>query len=550
MKKKISAAYAVCMVLAIVFFLYLCLNARNELFERKPNVQCIKIEEHSYTEQKDSDAPVGVRDICILKPEEIPAGSDAVIFQSGHQNVEVYIEDALVFRLQKDLDSSVGKSPGHRWNTVSIPYESRGKEIRIELMPVYENKKGAIPDIYAGSQFLVYGRIISQNLMVVLLSLFAIIIGLAFMVFAVYSSHNSKRDVSLFMMGQFALLIGVWKLSDSGILSLFFGHEVVVSYVPFLTLLLIVIPYTQYIRELFSTKNHKSWDVVCFVSLGVFVFSLVVQVLGIADLREVLWLNHLSMLFLICVTVPMLYLEVHKAGWNRKLKAMVICMGASLAGFVADIVIYYISGGVSVTNLGMTGFLVYITVLGFMSLQDAKQLMKIGLQAKHLEQMAYHDQLTGMYNRAAYADDIGGESFASKNNAVIMLDLNNLKHCNDTYGHEKGDLYITSSANLIQQIFGSAGKCYRMGGDEFCVLINNHSEKECEKMLQQLKKDTAEWNETHNEKFSIQIAAGYAFYDHTLDYDIGDTLRRADKMMYREKYEMKQGHAGPARLQA
>lgn len=547
MRKQISVIYFICVVSAAAFLAYLCLFARNKMFELRLPGNYIKLESHDFVEKKDMDAPAGIRDVCIVKPEEIPNGSNALIFQSAHQNVEVYIANKLAFSLKKDTGSSVGKSPGHRWNTIPLSSKDWEKEIRLEFSPAYESKAGAIPDLYIGSQFWIFADIVKQNLTAVLLSVLAMIMGIAFMAFAVYTGRNLAMDKSLSMMGLFALLVGTWKLTDTGMVALFFGHELIMSYIPFLALLLVVVPYTQYIRDLFSTKDWKIWDVVCIASLAVCLYSLGVQALGISDLREVLWMNHLTMLLLVCVTLPMLYLEVHRIGWNRKLKAMVICMGACLIGFAADIFIYYLSGGISATNIGMTCFLIYITVLGLMSLQDAKQLMSIGLQAQHLEQMAYHDQLTGLYNRAAYADYTGQEDFAPKGNIVIMLDLNDLKHCNDTYGHEKGDLYITSSAALIQQIFGSDGKCYRMGGDEFCVLLKHNSEKECEKMLQQLKKNTKEWNEAHDEKFQIQIASGFALYDGELDYDIGDTLRRADKMMYREKYEMKQGRAKLAR---
>lgn len=220
---------------------------------------------------------------------------------------------------------------------------------------------------------------------------------------------------------------------------------------------------------------------------------------------------------------------------------MVICMGSCLIGLGADVAIYYISGNFASTNLGMIGFLVYITVLGVMSLKDARRLMAIGMQAKHLEQMAYHDQPTGLYNRAAYADDTQGEGFDPKGIVIFMFDLNNLKYCNDTFGHDKGDLYITSCAQMIQQVFGAFGRCYRVGGDEFCVLLKHKTLQDCETMVLHLKKLTDDWNQSHQEKFTAQIAAGYAMYDKSQDYNISDTRRRADKMMYKDKYLMKQG---------
>lgn len=79
-----------------------------------------------------------------------------------------------------------------------------------------------------------------------------------------------------------------------------------------------------------------------------------------------------------------------------------------------------------------------------------------------------------------------------------------------------------------------------MGGDEFCVLLKEVSLKKCENLVKKLQKETEIWNSETKEKFQIQIACGYAQFDEDMDYDLGDTLRRADKMMYHEKFKMKQ----------
>ena len=92
---------------------------------------------------------------------------------------------------------------------------------------------------------------------------------------------------------------------------------------------------------------------------------------------------------------------------------------------------------------------------------------------------------------------------------------------------------------MIRQVFSASGRCYRMGGDEFCVLLKHKTLMECENMVQHLKKQTEDWNQRYQEKFKVQIAAGYAMFDGELDFDIGDTRRRADKMMYKDIYNMK-----------
>ncbi len=79
-----------------------------------------------------------------------------------------------------------------------------------------------------------------------------------------------------------------------------------------------------------------------------------------------------------------------------------------------------------------------------------------------------------------------------------------------------------------------------MGGDEFCVLVKGITLNECKKRVQYLKEMVEKCNRKEPEEFPMQIACGYELYDKRIDYDLGDTLRRADKMMYHEKFIMKQ----------
>lgn len=540
MKKSISVIYELCFGLAILFLVYLSFSPENELYAANSIEGYVRLVNHRYEVQKDAEAPAGVREIYHIHPSEIPAGSNAFVFYSMHQNVEVYIGDKLALRMKRRADSPIGKSPGNCWNTALITAADQGKEIRVEIQPVYASASGEVPEFYAGSRFSIYMEIIRKDFIPVLFSIVAILLGAGFMIFTFYSYHHVTFHRSLFMMGQFAVLIGVWKLADLGIWSLLTGRGDISSAIVLLALLLLVVPFTQYIREMFTSKDHWIWNAACIVSLGVFVITMCMQITGIADMRQMLWMNHLSMLLLIFIAFPMLYVEVRTAGWKSRLKTMVVCMGSCLMGIVADVVNDYVSENAISTNLGMIGFLIYITVPGVLSLKDARRLMAIGMQAKHLERMAYHDHLTGLYNRAAYADDTEGEEVEPKGAVIVVLDLNNLKCCNDTFGHDKGDLYIISCAQMIQQVFGSCGRCYRVGGDEFCVLLRNKTLQECGTMVRQLKQLTAEWNQMHQEKFVVQIAAGYAIYDPSQDYNISDTIRRADKMMYKDKYQMKQ----------
>ena len=119
-----------------------------------------------------------------------------------------------------------------------------------------------------------------------------------------------------------------------------------------------------------------------------------------------------------------------------------------------------------------------------------------------------------------------------------MFDLNDLKKLNDILGHIEGDRYLTDSADLIQKIFGRYGKIYRIGGDEFCIIMKNTSENKISSLIQQLIQDEAAYNK-QSQTVHMQIAFGYAKYDAGLDADLDQTRCRADVLMYENKKQLK-----------
>jgi GGDEF domain-containing protein len=77
-----------------------------------------------------------------------------------------------------------------------------------------------------------------------------------------------------------------------------------------------------------------------------------------------------------------------------------------------------------------------------------------------------------------------------------------------------------------------------MGGDEFCILVEKCGLEKCRQLVSVMNEKAAAFNK-NSKDVMIQIACGFEKYDKRIDYDIGDTLRRADRMMYTEKLAMK-----------
>ena len=93
-------------------------------------------------------------------------------------------------------------------------------------------------------------------------------------------------------------------------------------------------------------------------------------------------------------------------------------------------------------------------------------------------------------------------------------------------------------SGVLKQIFGLDGNCYRLGGDEFCVMMSFRSENDIKSKLLQFKNALKEKNRL-GFVVPVSAAVGYGIFDPVKDQTLDDTMRRADEMMYQEKQRMK-----------
>lgn len=156
-----------------------------------------------------------------------------------------------------------------------------------------------------------------------------------------------------------------------------------------------------------------------------------------------------------------------------------------------------------------------------------------------LRNMSNTDFLTGVQNRNAFELSLGNlENTPEKTHmAFLSADMDRLKHVNDTYGHAAGDEYIRFGCRVIQSVLPDRGILYRIGGDEFAVLMRDSSEEEAkalaEKILETLRAENAKSTGETAEERSMSV--GYAAFDPDKDTSLYDTLKRADKVMYTHK---------------
>ncbi len=167
-------------------------------------------------------------------------------------------------------------------------------------------------------------------------------------------------------------------------------------------------------------------------------------------------------------------------------------------------------------------------------------------QVSRMDMVAYQDALTHVKNKAWYDKTrtrVDDEIIKGKARfGIVMVDLNQLKKINDTYGHEHGNEYIFGSCHQICVIFDHS-PVFRIGGDEFVVLLENRDYEHRDQLLKQLKTafELSAIDDEREPWDRYSAAVGMAIFDPENDVSMDDVFKRADALMYQHKLESKMG---------
>ena len=121
-----------------------------------------------------------------------------------------------------------------------------------------------------------------------------------------------------------------------------------------------------------------------------------------------------------------------------------------------------------------------------------------------------------------------------------MIDVNYLKRMNDVYGHEQGNIYLKGAAELMEKIFGNE-HLYRIGGDEFVIILEGKKQDGAEERIRAFKEEIArrQADESLQPWEKISAAVGIAKYEKGTHRETEEVLRKADEAMYADKLAMK-----------
>lgn len=164
----------------------------------------------------------------------------------------------------------------------------------------------------------------------------------------------------------------------------------------------------------------------------------------------------------------------------------------------------------------------------------------------NLNDLAYADALTSLRNKGAFDIYMQNIQTSIDNKeeetalAICIFDCNNLKQINDNYGHDKGDLYLQCTAELICNVYEHS-PVFRIGGDEFAIILTGADYENREKLRKLYYRRCDQNNKVKENPWEkVSAAFGMSVYDPDEDMSVNDVFRHADKLMYENKWGKKE----------
>ncbi|HBF65898.1 MAG TPA: hypothetical protein DDW34_09325 [Clostridium sp.] len=466
--------------------------------------------------------------------EPVAAGT-CLAFRSSHQEVLVTIDDKAIYSFEKPIEIlTFPKSPGSAWNIITLPKIRAGQVIKISIHSFYDNYQEKIGEMMLGSKSAILFQIGFDYFPAVFMSILVIIFAVMLILYGVYL-FKIRHTTNFLYLGLFAFLLGVWFFAESRFIQFFLGKILLTYQMVFLSIALMPIPGNLFISNALKPKNQHTYDQLAMVSIVNFFLMIIAQALGLVDFYEWMPLSHI-----IIVLTMILYLhtmaEHIRTGSVGKNRLLFLGFVVFLFFALLNIIYFYISDQFDSALLLRCGTLIALIIVAKGEVDKNLELIKIGMEAAAYKKAAFTDSLTQLENRYAfdmYLEEISKEPHEdSMRNAICILDVDGLKFINDSYGHWMGDQLIRNMSECIETVFHDSGRCFRIGGDEFAIILKGERE-ELKSYLYQLRNEIIDRN--INKHSFLSASWGLAFQSDTRGKSIYEAFQLADARMYQDK---------------
>lgn len=454
-----------------------------------------------------------------------------VMFYTDHTFVRAYQNEEEIYCFGKKEEIPFGKTPGSGWQLINLNKVSEGDILVLEMNCPYEKYSGLIRDIRVGTRAQLVAHVFKQGQVDFFLALIPLLIGLV-IIFIPPFFFRSYPISFFFNVGISYVVVSIWSFTESRIWQLFFENAYAMQMLNFLTFLLFMPAVLVTVRMMRVIRNENLYRNMMLIDVGAALVIIMLQLFEVADFFEMLFVIHILMILneIIFATAFIRQFKVNRG--FQWLISILLYLGIGICIFL-DLMNFY------VWDIWGNGYFSRIQVLALlvatclMTMKRTLMMQREIIEKKTYEKMAYTDNLTSLRNRRAFDRDIERIQAKPKEVTILYADMNGLKYINDHMGHDYGDEALKLVASHMVEIQNWTTLCYRLGGDEFCVL----SYEDTPEMLEQKCREINHKLEIFEKKYGFPIGISYGAIQYVpgREHSIQQCMMEADAKMYQFK---------------
>lgn len=224
---------------------------------------------------------------------------------------------------------------------------------------------------------------------------------------------------------------------------------------------------------------------------------------------------------MLILLVMMIIVEIFLISQRKKIeanyyKSLLIFIIIPIIGWALQLFIY----GLPFSLLGLT---------------FAALILFTNIQNRNMDK----DYLTGAFNRKTldnYVQHMIDISSDQKSFSAILIDLDNFKSTNDTYGHFEGDLALKNAVHLLRDSVRHNDFIARYGGDEFYIIIDNDNQTIIDAIITRIYSNLSDFNKKQDKLYKLSFSMGYSIYGNSVGDKPESFYKIIDKKMYEDKF--------------
>lgn len=404
-------------------------------------------------------------------------GNQTLMFNTYLSSVNVILDDVSIYQYSMKRDEA-DDIIGSGCHFVIIPRNSSGKTFHINLTARENNAFTNMETITFVPTTHAYSYYTHKKASTIFISFFLVILGIILSIVGAITLLSNPRNFQLTYIGLFSFFMGIWSMCNVKVLQIFNINLSSCASVEYLSLFAATIPLVLLLSTVRKDDSPKSRLAIRGIAL---VFTIFVVTTSILHFTKIVHYSQVLSLFHGLVALSLVvYAIVSIRNRRKKTTAeMAISLGfwVLCLSFAADLIRFNVQKYLMPNNPKLydsfipIGTLLFIILLLYSFSQSTLAMIHDKAEQELLSYIAYHDDLCKIYNRAMCDKEFERLDNSDENYSLVNLDLNGLKTINDSMGHAAGDKLLVSFAEILTKAFENIGTCYRMGGDEFIVIV-------------------------------------------------------------------------------